>query len=207
MTREKIREEYNMRFFSNWISSFAGSEIIDIGCGTGEFALDVVRFGAHCYVGVDLQDSTNWVKLKDKNIYFARGTIGDLPFRDGTFDIAILKEVLHHLDRNRIKNAISKVLNLLKENGKLFIIESNRYNPIGYFHMVVFRKHNHLKQRDFIDFVDGNSREVSFRYMESHYWPISNRFLRSMLYKFEGIISKICLLRPFLSVNIAIIKK
>ena len=68
-------------------------EVLDIGCGVGLFTLEIAR-RAKSVVGVDFSEEAiararkNQVATgRRKNVRFEQADAGNLPFRDGTFDV------------------------------------------------------------------------------------------------------------------------
>jgi ubiquinone/menaquinone biosynthesis C-methylase UbiE len=59
------------------------------------------------------------------------GDACQLPFRDGSFDVAMMIGILHHLGScNEQKSAIKEALRVLKKSGLLVIRECNTLNPL-----------------------------------------------------------------------------
>lgn len=105
-----------------------GKTMVDIGCGDGTHTLELDLFGMpRLIVGGDVADKALQVarqKSQGRNIHFAVNSAYELPFADNSFDIAILRAVLHHLDYP--KQAIAEALRV---SNMIWIIEPNGYNP------------------------------------------------------------------------------
>ena len=65
------------------------SRVLDIGCGSGEIGSDLEDAG-HRVIGVEV------LARESCAIPFARFDGRRLPFQDGTFDSAVIVDVLHH---------------------------------------------------------------------------------------------------------------
>ena len=99
------------------------SKLIEIGCGSGRDASFMTKNGFDV-IGID--GSKNMIKKKKKNHpelserLFHKTLPNDLKFDkkfDGIYSIATLM----HLSENDLKNTLSKIYNLLNQNGKFLM--------------------------------------------------------------------------------------
>lgn len=111
------------------VGDFAGRRVIDIGCGDGTFTLDLFdATGATGMSGLDPAESAVRVahgKVGDRPITFVVGSAFDLPYRSGSFDVAYLRGVLHHMTRP--VDALREALRVAK---MVVVVEPNGYNPV-----------------------------------------------------------------------------
>ena len=95
-------------------------KILDIGCGTGE-TLTFLKseFPNSELFGVDLSESAiKYSKSRGhKQIYKASAT--SLPFKDDTFNIVLLLDVLEHIKDHQ--KAVNEAKRVLKKKGKIII--------------------------------------------------------------------------------------
>ena len=102
--------------------------VIDIGCGDGTYTIEVYdRGNPSLIIANDIAESAVHIacdKSGQRNIRYQVNSAYELPFANKTFDIAVLRGVLHHLDdpRRAIKEA-------LRVAHTLWVIEPNGYNP------------------------------------------------------------------------------
>jgi SAM-dependent methyltransferase len=93
--------------------------ILDAGCGTGGTTVELRRFGR--VVGVDLA----WEALEPARgrglERLARGSVEQLPFRDGVFDVATSFEVVYHLGVASDTSALREIRRVLKPGGLLLL--------------------------------------------------------------------------------------
>lgn len=81
---------------------YVDRDVIDLGCGTGEYALWYATHGARQVVGVDLSDGSlqrareQAERYQVGNVRFAKQDVLALEFPDGAFDYAYSVGVLHH---------------------------------------------------------------------------------------------------------------
>jgi SAM-dependent methyltransferase len=105
------------------LGEVSGLTALDLGCGPGLYAADLVARGAERVVGVDA--SPNMVRLASERVR------GPVTFRqqnleepmswagDGEFDVAVLPMVLHHLD-DRV-GALREAARVLRSGGRLVV--------------------------------------------------------------------------------------
>ena len=112
---------------------FAGHpQVVDIGCGDGTNMMFLKRKGISV-VGVEL--SSNMVrrgreKYPELGDSISEGSALNLTFADGTFDIAVMTGVLHHIySREHQHNAVHEALRVVKAKGVVIIRECNLINP------------------------------------------------------------------------------
>ena len=106
-----------------------GARILDLGCGTGTLAADLRATGLRV-VGIDA--STGMLGELRRH---ARGlpvaSFGErLPFRAGTFDLAITVATLHHItDPQRIAQTIGEMCRVVAVGGHVVVWDHNPKNP------------------------------------------------------------------------------
>lgn len=123
--------------------------VLDIGCGArkGPWIISDTTLRV---VGTDISYDAisyclrNWSK---NNISYLVSDVGDLPFRNGSFDVVISFEVIEHIDDYRMY--LSEVYRVLKEKGIFIISTPNRpvASPSG-----TFSNPDHLREFDLGEF-------------------------------------------------------
>lgn len=102
--------------------------VLDIGCGDGTHTLELDLYGSpQRIIAGDVADQAikvAWDKSLGRNIYYTIYSAYELPFPSKSFDIAILRAVLHHLDDPQ--KAIQEALRVAQT---IWVIEPNGYNP------------------------------------------------------------------------------
>jgi ubiquinone/menaquinone biosynthesis C-methylase UbiE len=104
-------------------------KLLDVGCGDG-------RFGA--YLQSQTQCHVTGVEFSENRIQQAKaclndvvmGTATSLNFEDEAFDVVMEVDVLHHLDPDKIEDALTEMLRVLKPGGGMYLIEPNRWHPM-----------------------------------------------------------------------------
>ncbi len=119
------------------IRDLAPLKILDVGCGTGQWLTDLLRWGATAKqtVGVDLNPQRLQAARErlspDLRLSAADGT--KLPFADGQFDLVFLATVLSSvLDRGLRQRIARECLRVLSPGGRLVYFDlamDNQRNP------------------------------------------------------------------------------
>jgi ubiquinone/menaquinone biosynthesis C-methylase UbiE len=107
---------------------FVNKNVIDIGCGDGTYTIEIYdRGNPSLIIANDIAEKAVHLacgRSGQRNIRYQVNSAYEIPFGDGTFDIAILRGVLHHLDDPR--QAIQEALRVADT---VWVIEPNGYNP------------------------------------------------------------------------------
>lgn len=118
--------ENNFKNQKKIISKFSFSEtaenILDIGCGTGEFS---VFFPPHAYTGIDIEKK--YIDYASKN-YEGTFLVADatrLSFSNQSFEKIIINSVLHHLSDEECSSVFKEANRVLKDEGKILIIDAD----------------------------------------------------------------------------------
>ncbi len=82
---------------------------LDVGCGTGFLVKWLRWFGIEAY-GIEI--SADAIELTDKKIksFIKLGDIVNIPFKEGRFDLVVSFDVLEHLERSKLKKAVSETI-------------------------------------------------------------------------------------------------
>ena len=106
----------------------AGSEVLELGCGTGYFTKEIIKTGAKV-TAIDISLDLLAVARKEvgaPNVVFMEENAYRMTFPDNHFDYIIGSSVLHHLD---IPKALSEMFRVLKPGGRIAFTEPNMMNP------------------------------------------------------------------------------
>ena len=144
--RERFRDDYE-KFFTEYdrfryqnerhlaacvdALDVGGKQVLEIGLGEGADAERLIRNGAR-WSGVDLTaESVERVRtrltLRDlPHDELRQGSVLDLPFADGTFDMVFSHGVLHHVPD--IKQAQSEIHRVLRPGGELVVMLYARWS-------------------------------------------------------------------------------
>lgn len=110
-----------------------GSHILDIGCGSGEFAAALVASG-YRVTGVEPQERRiAEARTRAPGADFQTAGAEALPFHDMRFDAATMIHSLHHVPHGLMHHALVEALRCIGSGGSLIVVEPP---PEGSFHDV-----------------------------------------------------------------------
>lgn len=133
--RESDSDVVEKLILGSGISS--ASKILDIGCGTGNYASALQRrTGCQCW-GVDPSpEMIRRAKTRNGNVSFSVGFAEDLGFEDEFFDFAFSVDVIHHVD-NRDRY-FQEAFRVLRAHGRLATVTDSedtirRRMPLAFY--------------------------------------------------------------------------
>jgi ubiquinone/menaquinone biosynthesis C-methylase UbiE len=108
------------RFFSK-IEANADTNILDFGCGTGNYACAIKLLSDANVYGVEPSDGMRQkAQEKTPDIVFAKGDHTSIPFDSDFFDFIYMTDVIHHVPD--MKSMFSELNRVLRPNGKVCIV-------------------------------------------------------------------------------------
>jgi SAM-dependent methyltransferase len=107
-------------------------DVLDFGCGIGNFTKKVINFNPKKIVAVDISEEAikkakNNHNLNRKNIEFRVENCENLNLNSDSFDVVYGSGILHHLNLNK---SLSELKRILRKDGKIIFIEPMATNPI-----------------------------------------------------------------------------
>lgn len=128
-------ERKSIRYVRGWLQQRCrGRRVLDYGCGNGEEALFVARYGAGEVIGIDISSvAIENCKKRAASEGFGQTTdfrVNDgeaLEFEDNYFDLVMEYGVLHHVDLDR---AMCELARVLKPEGQIICTEALGHNPL-----------------------------------------------------------------------------
>jgi ubiquinone/menaquinone biosynthesis C-methylase UbiE len=104
--------------------------VLDYGCGTAAFT-PYLKKSFDSVIGLDITYSNIKIaKNIDKNCEYICGDGINLPFRDESMDAVFCGAILHHFPD--VTEPIKEINRVLKQNGILFAVEGNEWNPLAF---------------------------------------------------------------------------
>lgn len=109
------------------------ASILDVGCGTGHFLSFLKEQGYKNYLGVDIsKEQIDYCKKHiTKNVHLIQDLKNFLKNKKDSFDFVIMNDVVEHLEKADIVDAISLIRNCLREKGKFLTRTVNLKNRWG----------------------------------------------------------------------------
>lgn len=112
-----------------------GGSVLDLGCGTGTFAISLAASRPDAeVVGIDGDpEILELARAKQgaNAVEWREGLAGSLPFEQGRFDVVTTSLVLHHLLPAQKREAMAEAKRVLKPGGGFFIADWGRpHDPL-----------------------------------------------------------------------------
>ncbi len=105
--------------------------VLDVGCGEGNYAVYLKKRGAAFIAGVEIDSEAAAAARKKMDFVYAGSAEEKLPFEQGQFDLIICADVLEHLIDPW--EALRNLKKLLVPDGHLLVSMPNlRYAPVLY---------------------------------------------------------------------------
>lgn len=134
-SKRKIDEMILPQFkMINKLIKIDNKKILDFGCFHGLLTGTINKKTSAKCTGVDI----NFISKIPKNCLKYDGK--NLPFKDKTFDIVLMIEVVEHLDN--VNQIFSEVRRVLKEGGEVVLTTPNKY-----FVTIIKKDHQHWKNQ------------------------------------------------------------
>jgi len=128
--------------------------ILDVGCGLGMYVEKFRRYSPNVY-GVDIDpEKVEAALLRLPNISLAAAE--DLPFKDRSFDVTLLHEVIEHVVDD--KRAISEAMRCTDVGGCVIIYAPNRLYPME-THGFYFRGKYHFRLLPLVNYLPSRLRD------------------------------------------------
>ncbi len=103
-----------------------GDQVIDVGCGTGNYTRELARAAADgLTIGLDASEAMVAAAAKrggGENLAYLRGDACALPFEDESFDRACSAGVIHMIDEPMV--ALGEMVRVLAPGGRLVVLAS-----------------------------------------------------------------------------------
>lgn len=185
----------------NFCKKHAGKKILDFGCATGDYCLELSKFGFEC-IGVDINEE--YIKIAKQKGVDAYLIKDGLPFSENLFNTVILIEVLEHSENpgwvlEEAKRVAKKNILVTVPNCEGF--ESLRKYGLTYAHFLAI-DHKHFFTKDSLEKLFSNhfnnfkiTRELPMSpciFSPSH---ILGNLLIFLLRKFVGLLQRIGILK------------
>ena len=107
-----------------------GSEVLDVGCGTGVVASKLADEGFRV-TGVDPSGGMlDHLRKSDPRVTAVQGSATALPFEDGRFDLTMCVAVMHHIAQpEAVHEALIEMARVTKPGGLVLVWDHNPRNP------------------------------------------------------------------------------
>ena len=103
---------------------FQNKQVLDLGCGTGEFLNNYFEMGAKC-TGIDIEKNFKLKNKKNFNLYNLDANTF-LKNCKKKFDIVFLFEFLEHLEEGDKHKLFDRLIKILNKNALIFVSTLNK---------------------------------------------------------------------------------
>ena len=178
MDREQYRRHYELEEKHWWFAgrrrilfdilnrlnlSPGASRILDAGCGTGFNLQAFLSLGTA--VGCDLsQDAVEFCRKRNLS-GLVRAGVESLPFREESFDLVTLLDVLYHRRIGSDVRALKEACRVLKKGGFLLITDS-AFNILRSGHDIAF----HARERYTLRILKNRTKTAGFLPLRGSYF-------------------------------------
>lgn len=122
-------KKYESELILEFLNPVSGETILDAGCGTGVFTLDILSVGARI-MGLDISfPMLRCAREKAGRYAFfpVVGNIATLPFREGSFDKVVSITAIEFVSDAR--NAVAELFRVAKKGGVIVVANLNSLSP------------------------------------------------------------------------------
>jgi ubiquinone/menaquinone biosynthesis C-methylase UbiE len=125
----ELVREYEKELTISLLKPQQGDKILDVGCGTGVFTVDILEQGALVF-GIDISLpmlTRAGEKLEGYPFFKTLGTMICLPFGEDTFDKAVSITALEFIEDGR--KAVEELFRVTKKGGSILVATLNSLSP------------------------------------------------------------------------------
>jgi len=122
-------KKYESELLLNLLSPKSHEFVLDAGCGTGIFTLDVLSLGAHV-IGVDLSQPMLSRAAENTRGYSFQAVLADislLPFQENVFDKVVSVTALEFIED--AKGAMEELFRVTRKGGRIVVATLNKLSP------------------------------------------------------------------------------
>jgi len=171
-TSTPLNLEKRLRLIQSTGGPLRGKRVIDCGCGAGEYVRALSQSGASI-VGIEFQKSKLFeAETADASrpIALSVADIQNMPFRDGSFELALVNEVLEHVPDDL--QGLREVKRVLKPGGLVIVFSPNRLYPFETHGVYLKRSGRRVPHYvPGIPYIPLGLGRNWFRYWARNYWP------------------------------------
>lgn len=125
-----IKAHHIQRAIARHLGNPAQSRLLDVGCGVGLMDRALAPHVGAIY-GVDITaEAVAAARNSNPTGIYSVYDGATLPFRDDTFDVSIVVNVLHHVPIDSRARVLTEIARTLRPGGLCMVAEHNSLNPL-----------------------------------------------------------------------------
>jgi ubiquinone/menaquinone biosynthesis C-methylase UbiE len=145
--------------YSRFFDMKPGQQIVDVGCGTGDFTRYLARIsaGKSNIIGIDSNEKSIKAAIADTNraglsrtISYRRGDVNKIPLEDGYADITCCRTLLMHLPDPL--GAVKEMARITRTGGSVIAVEGGKMTS---FYDPDDEEYSRLAEQAYSAWVDG----------------------------------------------------
>lgn len=124
-------QKLRLKVIKKLIKDVENKKILDVGCGVADFSIMFAKMGANV-TGIDISEKaieTARENAKGFPCNFLVTSIAEMDLFPETFDIVLSITVLQHISDEELSMSVRKIVNSLKINGFIYILETALDSP------------------------------------------------------------------------------
>lgn len=130
----ELHRKYFKRNYAGYLPASKNSNILDLGCGMGQFLYFCKKEGYKNCTGIDASgQNIAYIKahhfLEDGYQLYQASIMEFLKEKTDCYDVIVLNDVIEHLTKEEIFDVLSEVKKALKPGGRFLIKTPNMANP------------------------------------------------------------------------------
>ncbi|MEK6726019.1 MAG: class I SAM-dependent methyltransferase [Deltaproteobacteria bacterium] len=173
-----------------------GEAVLDAGCGTGNYSIELARRGADV-IGIDSsEEMLAWARQKAQGVRlkvnFQVADAMTLPFVDSSFDLIISNGLLCFLKEP--EKALIEMHRVLKPGGRLVVGVLNRWSPWAFFRRIkglykdtIYNQAYFISPPELEGLIIGAGFDVKETSTCLFFFPINNRVYLKIAEQFERL--------------------
>ncbi len=189
-------------FIDSLKSKTRSADVLDYGCGIGNFAEEISLFKPKKIIAVDISEEAikkakNKIKKGNENIDYRVDNCENLSLDSNSFDVVYGSGILHHLN---LKKSLSELNRVLRKGGVIIFVEPLATNPL----INIYRKftpsarspdEHPFKSQD-IKLINSTFKNVQIKYygfLTLIFFPLYKSPENSKLFKIISSIDEVIL--------------
>jgi|PlaIllAssembly_1097288.scaffolds.fasta_scaffold360686_2 2-polyprenyl-3-methyl-5-hydroxy-6-metoxy-1,4-benzoquinol methylase len=126
----KIQDRYYRKNYLKHLPPDKKIQILDLGCGMGQFLFFLQNAGYKNVKGIDISRE-NIEFCKEKNFNVEPGDV--FVFLENTkdmYDVIVMNDIIEHLEKQEILRIMNLISGVLRPGGRLIVKAPNAANPV-----------------------------------------------------------------------------